>query len=203
MMEALGTPFDGRDEDEVVSQYARLVRTVIRPYFLSGGDVDDLYQEGMLGLLKAIRTYDPARSANFETYAAVCIRNRIFDALRRQERVWEKRLCQVDSPSSPFSYPADNVLSDPETEVLASESAQEIKTALSGLLSAFEASVLEPYLQGYTASEIAARLGRPAKSVDNAIRRIRRKFAQYLSQGDNRKPPVRINPTPQEGKKER
>ena len=203
MKEIPGTPFDGRDEEEMVLQYARLVRSVIRPYFLSGGDVDDLYQEGMLGLLQAIRTYDPARSASFKAYAAVCIRNRIFDALRRQEHVWEERLCRVDSPSSLFGYSADYSVSDPETEVLASESAQEIKTALSGLLSAFEASVLEPYLQGYTASEIAARLGRPAKSVDNAIRRIRRKFAQYLSQGDNRNSPVRINPTPQKGAKER
>lgn len=202
-MQAFPAPFDGRNEDEVVSQYARLVRTVIRPYFLSGGDVDDLYQEGMLGLLKAVRTYDPSRSPNFEAYAAVCIRHRIFDALRRQEHGWEKRLCRVDGPPSLFGYSADNILSDPETEVLASESAQEIKAALSGLLSAFEASVLEPYLQGYTASEIAVLLGRPAKSVDNAIRRIRRKFAHYLSQGDNRSHPVRINPTPQKGAKER
>ncbi len=202
-MDAPFHPFDGLCEDQVVAKYARLVRTVIRPYFLSGGDVDDLYQEGMIGLLKAIRAYDPQRSPCFEAYAATCIRNRIFDTLRHQEREWERRLHRVDESSSLFDYSADDILSDPETEVLASESVQEIIAALSGLLSAFEASVLKSYLRGLTVSEIAAELGRPAKSVDNAIRRIRRKFAQHLSQGDNRNHPVRIKPTPQEGTKER
>lgn len=202
-MSAFFHPLGGHDEDEVVSQYARLVRAVIRPYFLSGGDVDDLYQEGMIGLLKAIRTYDPTRSPRFEAYAAVCIRNRILDTLRRQAHEWEKQLCRVDGPQFLVDHSADNIFSDPETEVLASESAYEIKTVLSGLLSALEASVLESYLQGYTVSEIAESLKRPAKSVDNAIRRIRRKFAHYLSQGDNRNYPVRINPSPQKGTKER
>ena len=89
-MDAPFHPFDGLCEDQVVAKYARLVRTVIRPYFLSGGDVDDLYQEGMIGLLKAIRAYDPQRSPCFEAYAATCIRNRIFDTLRHQEREWEQ-----------------------------------------------------------------------------------------------------------------
>ena len=202
-MNASFHPFDGQSEEEVVSRYARLVRTVVRPYFLSGGSGEDLYQEGMIGLLKAVRTYDPSRSPRFEPYAAACIRHRIFDALRRQQQEWEKRLCRADSPVPLCDCSADDILSDPETEVLASESAQEIKTALSGLLSAFEASVLEPYLRGCSVAEIAAQLNRPAKSVDNAVQRIRRKFAQYLSQGDNRSYPVRINPSPQKGTKER
>ncbi len=202
-MNAFFHPFDGHDEDEVVAQYARLVRAVIRPYFLSGGDVDDLYQEGMMGLLKAIRTYDPARSPHFEAYAVVCIRNRILDALRRQSHEWERQLYRVDAPQFLVGNSAENILSDPETEVLASESASEIKTVLSGLLSALEASVLEAYLQGYTMSEIAESMNRPVKSVDNAIQRIRRKFAHYLSQGDNRNCPVRINPSQQKGAKER
>lgn len=194
---------DERSEEEAVAQYARLVRSIIRPYFLQGGDVDDLYQEGMIGLLKAIRTYDAQRSPHFEPYAAACIRNQILDAVRRQARSGAREVAgasgQIHIPDSTV----DDILSDPETEVLASESAREIKTALSGLLSALEASVLDPYLQGYTASEIAIRLHRPAKSVDNAIRRIRRKFAQVLSQGDSRNHPVRIKPNPQKGTKER
>ena len=192
-----------REEEDHVSEYARLVRAIIRPYFQGGAEYDDLYQEGMIGLLKAVRTYDSSRGARFETYAAACIRNRIFDIVRRQNKEQTFSSGSVHQPSALLSSAGGERCFDPETEVLAIESAQEIKAVLSDLLSSFEASVLEPYLQGYTATEIARVLSRPAKSVDNAIRRIRRKIAQHLSHGDNRSHPVRINPNPQKGTKER
>ena len=172
------------DEEGRAAQYSRLVSRIVRQFFLQGGDQDDLYQEGMIGLLKAIRSYDPARNDNFEAYASLCIRRQLYDAVRRDART-SRREEDVLRQIAP-----DPVLTgapDPETQCLANETETEIKAALHGFLSAFEASVLDPYLAGYSVSEISRRLERSPKSVENAILRIRRKLARYLSQGDSRR----------------
>lgn len=178
-----------REEELRAAEYSRLVSRIVRQFFLQGGDQDDLYQEGMIGLLKAIRSYDPARSNNFEAYASLCIRRQIYDTIRRDARLFlreEDALRQI-APDPALAGPPD-----PETQCLANETETEIKAALHGFLSAFEASVLDPYLAGYSASEISRSLGRSPKSVENAILRIRRKLARYLSQGENRYTSVRI-----------
>jgi len=178
-----------REEELRAAEYSRLVSRIVRQFFLQGGDQDDLYQEGMIGLLKAIRSYDPARSDNFEAYASLCIRRQIYDTIRRDARLLlreEDALRQIAPDPALSGTPA------PETQCLANETETEIKAALHGFLSAFEASVLDPYLAGYSVSEISRSLGRSPKSVENAILRIRRKLARYLSQGENRHLSVRI-----------
>ncbi len=185
------------EEEGRAAQYSRLVSRVVRQFFLRGGDQDDLYQEGMIGLLNAIRSYDPARSDNFEAYASLCIRRQIIDAVRRDAKL-SQREEDVLRQIAPDPTLAGN--GDPETQCLANETETEIKAALHGFLSAFEASVLDPYLAGYSVSEISRRLVRSPKSVENAILRIRRKLARYLSQGDSRHVPVRIKQSPQRGK---
>lgn len=170
-------------EEELIRANVQLVRSCIRPYFLQGGDFDDLYQEGMLGLLSAIRSYDPSRNDSFQAYAALCIKRRVIDAVRRDAvRRAHAGLEAGEIGETCTAGPT----ADPEASILASETAKEIKSTLSGMLSPFEVSVLDRYLEGYTASEIAKDLGRERKSVDNAIRRVRQKLAGYLSQsGDN------------------
>lgn len=169
------------NEEDFARQYSRLVARLIRPFFLQGAEQDDLYQEGMMGLLSAIRGFDPSRSDNFEAFATLCVKRRLYDALRRDVAANGRHKQLLNQLLSTVEYSADDISNDPETEVLANESAKELQTALSGLLSAFEASVLEHYLKGFTVSEIAGLLHRPAKSVDNAISRIRRKLRQYLA----------------------
>ena len=178
-----------REEELRAAEYSRLVSRIVRQFFLQGGDQDDLYQEGMIGLLKAIRSYDPARSDNFEAYASLCIRRQIYDTIRRDARLL---LREEDALRQIAPDPALAGTPDPETQCLANETETEIKAALHGFLSAFEASVLDPYLAGYSVSEISRSLGRSPKSVENAILRIRRKLARYLSQGENRHLSVRI-----------
>lgn len=169
------------EEEAFAAEYSRLVSRLVRPYFLQGGDQDDLYQEGMIGLLKAIRSYDPRKNDHFEAYAVLCIRRQLYDAIRRSAK---GALPQGGALLHPET--AQVVEFDPETQVLASETEEEIKAALQGILSVFEGSVLTPYLEGYSVREIAERLGCTAKSASNAVLRIRRKLAQYLAQGENR-----------------
>lgn len=173
-------------EDALARRYVRLVQSCVRPFFLAGDDYDDLVQEGMIGLLKAIRRYSPERNDNFEAYASLCIRRQVYDAVRRSRRKDGHLQIEFMVPERVEEHEqlsGVKVQQDPETELLAKESTLEIQNALSGLLSVFETSVLKRYLAGYSSSEIARMLQREPKSVDNAIRRIRRKLSMYLQKG--------------------
>lgn len=176
-------------EEALAERYIRLVRVCARPYFLIGGDSEDLIQEGMLGLLSAIREYDPEKGASFKTYAEVCIHNRIQSAIRSAGR---KKHAPLND-----GIPLDDVLSDesksqgaqyfqrsPEEQVLARETENEFSSIYSRCLSRFEAGILDLYLDGLSYQEIAVSTGRNIKAVDNAIQRIRRKLAK-LPSGDN------------------
>jgi len=187
-------------EEEQIRANVQLVRSCIRPYFLQGGDFDDLYQEGMLGLLAAIRSYDPARNDSFQAYAALCIKRRVIDAVRRDRTRSAHLELEQRSGEEALGLYATAASADPETSILASETAKEIKSTLSGMLSPFEVSVLDRYLEGYTSSEIAEQLRRGRKSVDNAIRRVRQKLAKYLSESGDNGSSVRIKLSPEEGK---
>ena len=171
-------------EEALVLRYARLVRILARPYFLTGGDSEDLIQEGMLGLLTAVREYNPAKSASFRTYAEVCIRNRLYSAIRTAARDKHIPLNQ----SVPFEHSKLQELTDraiaqafsktdnPETLLLQKEAHGELMGIIEASLSKLERAVLELYLQGLSYSEIATEAGCSVKSVDNAVQRIRRKL---------------------------
>lgn len=176
-------------EEALAERYVRIVRMCARPYFLIGGDSEDLIQEGMLGLLSAIREFDPAKGAAFKTYAQACILNRIRSAVRSDQRL--KNAPLNDGVS------LDEVLSDesqslggnfyarsPEEQVLARETDKEFISAYSRCLSKLEAQILRLYLDGLSYGEIAEAAGRDAKAVDNAVQRIRRKLAK-LPFGEN------------------
>lgn len=167
-------------EDEIARKYSRLVSREVRQFFLrSIGDSDDLYQEGMMGLLKAIRQYDPLRNDNFEAFATLCVRSRLYDALRsdasfsRREEQAIEQLIQTGEASG-------HSAADPEAYVLDGESTREIREILGGILSSFEAAVLEPYLEGYSVQEIGQMLSKEPKAVHNAVARIRKKLAPYI-----------------------
>jgi len=171
-------------EEALVSEYAWLVRACARPHFLAGGDGEDLIQEGMLGLLSAVRTFDPAKGAKFSTYAEFCIRRRIYSAIRTASGYKHTPLNSYISLESPQldenSAQSAYFLRDPEDFVIARESVGEVEKLLYGALSRFESSVLELYLEGASYKDMAARLGKSNKSVDNAVQRIRKKLAQIM-----------------------
>lgn len=180
-------------EEALVMRYHRLVRICARPYFLAGGDSEDLIQEGMVGLLAAIREYDSGKAASFRTFAEVCIKNRLISVIKAAARDKHIPLNNYVSFETPlfsgngdhYAYgAADQLQEDPEAILLGREAFQERMRALEGQLSGFEASILRLYLNGLSYSEIAAEVNKSPKSVDNAVQRIRRKLAQHFSSGE-------------------
>ena len=190
---ALAAAGDRGAEEALVLRYNRLVRMCARPYFLAGGDSEDLIQEGMLGLLSAIREYVPGKAAVFRTYAEVCVRNRLYSAVKAAARNKHTPLNHSVSIETPLydraseryvSGPPGGHAGDPEEILLNRESFRERMEELVGQLSGLEASILRLYLNGLSYSEIAVEVNKSPKSVDNAVQRIRRKLAQRASSGD-------------------
>lgn len=186
---------ENRAEEALIVRYTPYVRSFTRPYFLAGGDNEDLIQEGMIGVVKAISEFDEARCASFRTFVALCIRSRIYSAIRhtmREKRIPSGNCISVgsaeDSEINLESIVAFSDASlDPVEQIIGEESYRELLQAVSELLSKFEKRVLDLYLEGLSYDEISKRVSKPQKSVDNAVQRIRRKFAQYLtSRGDIR-----------------
>ena len=174
-------------ETELVRRYGWLVRACARPLFLAGGDSEDLIQEGFLGLLTAIRSFDPERDAAFRTFAEICIRSRLHTAVRAAQGGKHAPLNHSVSYEPPLFDGTSAYLfssaESPEDVVIGREELHERLEALKGRLSKFEAQILPPYLNGLSCGEIAQRVGRSQKSVDNAIQRIRRKTALPISTG--------------------
>ena len=174
-------------EETLVMRYNRLVRVCARPFFLVGGDSEDLIQEGMFGLLKAIREFDPARDAGFRTFAEVCIRNRIRSAVAAATRGKHAPLNDSVSFGTPaFGEDSDffsAVQGNPEELLIGREVYLERLGNLKCQLSGFESKVMDLYLQGLSYQEIADELSRPHKSVDNAVQRVRKKVAQHFISG--------------------
>lgn len=176
---------DREAEESLAGRYSRLVRVCTRPYFLAGGDSEDLIQEGMIGLLSAIRGFRPEKETVFRTYAETCIRNRVRSAVRSAVRDKHSPLNDsVSIDSHQFNDITPSFVDDPEGMLISRENRKSQRKALQGILSDFENTVLELYLDGLSCQEIAQRVGKPLKSVDNAIQRIRRKAAPFLTSGD-------------------
>lgn len=186
---------DSYAEEELVSRYMRLVRICARPLFLAGGESEDLIQEGMFGLLSAVRQYNNEHNASFKTFAEWCIRNRLRSAVKSASSLKHDPLNN--------RVPLESILSDesqtqavacaelfhksPEEQVLARENkkyTEQLYLSLVSMLSKYEKAVLTYYLEGLSYKEIAKLTGKGDKAVDNAIQRIRRKTAQMLKSGD-------------------
>ena len=178
-------------EEILMERYTRLVRTCARPFFLAGGDSEDLTQEGMVGLLKAVREYDAEKAASFRTFAELCIRSRLYSILRasaREKHIPLNQSVSLDTPcfdSNSYTSGTNNLAQrDPEDDLIDREHTAALLSGVRKQLSEFEAKILGYYLDGLSCREIAETVGRSPKSVDNAVQRIRRKVAQQILSGD-------------------
>ncbi|MBR2132277.1 MAG: sigma-70 family RNA polymerase sigma factor [Oscillospiraceae bacterium] len=182
-----------RDAEEfLISRYTRLVRQLARPFYLAGGDSDDLIQEGMIGLIYGVREYDSTRAASFRTFAETCIRNRLYSAVRAAARDKHSPLNQSIPLEIPFfdsrttSSIGAPLMSqvNPEDLIICRESARDTLRGIRKQLSEFEAKILGYYLDGLTIKEMAEAVNKSPKSVDNAVQRVRRKIARHITSGD-------------------
>ena len=182
--------------DHIMNKYKGLVRKKAASMYILGADKDDLIQEGMIGLFKAIRDYDCGRDASFSTFADLCISRQMYSAIKSQAR---KKHAPLNSYISIYANREDSeagmeasleemLEADPnfvpEKYVIDRENYQTLEEEIDRELSDLERQVLELYITGMSVKEISAVLGRDEKSTDNAMQRIRNKLKKYLKKNE-------------------
>ena len=178
--------------DRIVKRYHGFVRLKASSYFLIGGDSDDLVQEGLVGLYKAVRDYRSDRESSFRNFAELCITRQIITAVKTATRNKHTPLnCYVSFSAAPAgasdSEPTlDEVLPgstvhDPVNQVISSEELRSLVACLSTVLSELESRVLSLYLDGHSYTAIGEKLGCDCKTVDNALQRVKRKVGAHLT----------------------
>jgi len=161
-------------QDELLNQYKSMVKKIARTFFIMGADFEDIVQEGMIGLFKAMQSYSSSKGASFETYAGLCINRQILNALKSASR---KKHAPLNfyvplEYGGEFNFPLEE---SPENLLILKEDGQSKIDSVHSVLSSFESRALSLYLEGMSHAEIAVSLGKNEKSVDNAIQRIRSK----------------------------
>lgn len=181
------------DSDAVeflINKYRSFVRTKARTYFLIGADREDIIQEGMIGLYKAIRDYKKDRLSSFRAFAEMCITRQIITAVKtatRQKHIplnfyvsLNKPLYEDESERTLMDIVGEDAVTDPEEMYINREEMDGIGNKIGELLSGLEKDVLGLYLKGKSYMEIARKLDRHVKSIDNALQRVKRKLERYL-----------------------
>ena len=175
---------DGSIADYLVDKYKYLVRQKARALYLAGGDQEDLIQEGMLGLFKAIQGYQEDREASFATFAALCIDRQLYSAISMSQRQKHQPLNSFVSLSEPVSEQELRLIDEetPEEILINRENLDRIHEKIRKILSPFEYEVLQLYLKGYGYQQIARQMQKPPKAIDNALQRIRSKVRSSMDE---------------------
>lgn len=182
---------DSQAQAVLLERYRRLVRAKGRGFFLVGGDAEDVQQEALIGLYKAIRDYQVDRLASFRAFAELCITRQIITAIKTATRQKHQPLNRYVSITtsrpddeggerSVEDLVDDRSVNDPAELVVSNERVDSMRTAMADMLSGLEVEVLQLYVDGKSYQEISEMLGRHVKSVDNALQRIKRKLDQHL-----------------------
>ena len=183
---------DSEAEEYLLNKYKNFVRAKARSYFLIGADHEDIVQEGMIGLYKAIRDFKPEKLSSFRAFAELCITRQIITAIKtatRQKHIplnsyvsLNKPLYDEESDRTLLDVIMEGRISDPEELIINRENLGNIHNKISEVLSGLEQEVLQAYLDGKSYQEIADALGRHVKSIDNALQRVKRKLEKYLEE---------------------
>lgn len=176
--------------DYLINKYRNFVRAKARSYFLIGADREDIVQEGMIGLYKAIRDFKEDKLSSFKAFAELCITRQIITAIKtatRQKHIPLNSYVSLDKPI--YDDESDRTLMDvisgakvldPEQLIINQEKLDDIEVKMAELLSDLERKVLALYLDGRSYQEISEDLNRHVKSIDNALQRVKRKLERYL-----------------------
>lgn len=193
---------DGSDiaSEFLITKYKNFVRAKARSYFLIGADREDIIQEGMIGLYKAIRDFRSDKLSSFRAFAELCITRQIITAIKtatRQKHIplnsyvsLNKPIYDEDSDRTLLDVISGAKVSDPEELIISREEFGDIESKMGEILSDLEWRVLMAYLDGKSYQEIANDLGRHVKSIDNALQRVKRKLERYLD--DREEGPFRV-----------
>ena len=175
--------------DYLMEKYKDMVRKKARAMFLIGGDNDDLIQEGMIGLFKAVRDYQPDKEASFQTFARMCVDRQIYNAIQNSNRQKHQPLNSYISlsqdPGESQDHLQDMWADNPESMIIDQENVRSLEQEITCTLSLMENQVLEYYLDGMGYAEIAALMKKTPKSIDNALQRIRTKIKEQLKSTNN------------------
>ena len=174
----------------LLERYRRFARAKARTYFLAGGDLDDIEQEGLIGLYKAVRDFRSDRQSSFRAFAELCITRQIITAIKTATRQKHRPLNTYvsmfgvgtvdDAGERLIDGLLDQQVADPADEIVSDEGLAELRGLLDEVLSGLEVEVLRLYVEGWSYQEIGLELGRHVKSIDNALQRIKRKLEARL-----------------------
>ncbi|TGB00932.1 RNA polymerase sporulation sigma factor SigH [Halobacillus salinus] len=176
--------------DYLINKYKNFVRAKARTYFLIGADREDIVQEGMIGLYKAIRDYKEGKLSSFKAFAELCVTRQIITAIKtatRQKHIplnsyvsLDKPIYDEESDRTLLDVIAGSKAIDPQELIVNKEKFFDMEEKISELLSDLEKKVLALYLDGRSYQEISEELNRHVKSIDNALQRVKRKLEKYL-----------------------
>lgn len=176
----------------LINKYKNYVTARARAYFLMGADKEDIVQEGMIGLYKAIRDFQDDRQASFRSFAELCITRQMITAIKaalRQKHIplnsyvsLNRPVYEEESDRTLLDILSESRTFDPEEMVINKEEYASMGTEMSKILSELELIVLSSYLEGKSYQEIADHLGKQVKSIDNALQRIKRKMGKFLEE---------------------
>ena len=183
---------DGAALEYLLNKYKNFVRTKARSYFLIGADHEDIVQEGMIGLYKAIRDYRAEKLSSFRAFAELCVTRQIITAIKtatRQKHIplnsyisLNKPIYEEDSDRTLLDVITEEGMSNPEEMIIDREDLSVIEGKIGQMLSDLEKEVLVRYMEGKSYVEIADEMHRHVKSIDNALQRIKRKLLKYLEE---------------------
>lgn len=181
----------------VMEKYKNFVFSRAKPFFIIGGEKEDIIQEGMIGLFKAIKGYDETKEVTFRVFADICIRRQIMTAIKsatRQKHIplnsylsLNKAAFDEESDRTLIDVIEIDTIPDPLETITSKEYYKKLETDVNGLLSDFEQRVLVEYLNGCSYVEIAKRLNSHTKAIDNAVQRIKKKVGKHMANEENLK----------------
>ncbi|WP_186431327.1 RNA polymerase sporulation sigma factor SigH [Clostridium sp. BSD9I1] len=182
---------DSRAQEYLINKYENFVKSKAKSYFLIGADKEDIYQEGMIGLYKAIRDFKPDKLSSFKAFAELCVTRQIITAIKtatRQKHIplntyisLNKPIYDEESDRTLMDILSEARVADPEELIISREEINHIQTEIGEVLSDLEMEVLMSYIDGKSYQEIACDLDRHAKSIDNALQRVKRKLEKCLN----------------------
>ncbi|MGA0069020.1 MAG: RNA polymerase sporulation sigma factor SigH [Miltoncostaeaceae bacterium] len=183
---------DQQAMDQIIARYRGFVRLKASAYFLAGGDSEDLIQEGLIGLFKAVRDYRPEREASFRSFAELCVTRQIITAIKTAARnkhtplntyvSFSNTRAGSEQETTLADVLPDDPVTDPINQAISTEELQSLVECLGKVLSPLESQVLAMYLEGRSYEEVAEKLECNPKSVDNALQRVKRKVETHLKE---------------------